>query len=116
VEDAAKILRSLVAKDAHDAGAWYRLGEMAGRQGFFKEAAAAFREAAEKPTLRAGAFYNLACVLARDGRKDDALEALRKAAEGGFTARGHAETDPDLESLHADRRFGEALALMDRKG
>ena len=90
-EDAAKILRSLVAKDAHDAGAWYRLGEIAGRQGSFKEAAAAFREASGRPALRAGAFYNLACVLARDGRKDDALEALRQAAEGGFTARGHAD-------------------------
>ena len=38
-EDAAKILKGLVAKDAHDAAAWYRLGEIAGRQGSFKEAA-----------------------------------------------------------------------------
>lgn len=114
-EEAARILKGLVARDAHDAGAWYRLGEIAGRQGSFREAASAFREASEKPALRAGAFYNLACVLARDGRKDDALEALRKAADSGFRSRAQAEADSDLESLRADRRFGETLALMDKK-
>ena len=111
-----RILKGLVAKDAHDAGAWYRLAELAARQGSFKEAAAAFREAAGKPALRALAFYNLACVLARDGRKDDALEALRKAADSGFGPRAHAEGDADLDSVRGDRRFGEALALMRERG
>jgi transcriptional regulator GlxA family with amidase domain len=115
-EEAAKILRALVAKDAHDAAAWYQLGSIASGSGNFTEAATAFRGATEKPSLRANAFYNLACVLARDGRKDDALEALRKAAENGFGPRVYAEGDADLESLRADRRFGETLALMDKKG
>ena len=114
-EEAARILRGLVVEDAHDAGAWYQLGEIASRRSKFKEAAAAFRAATEKPGLRASAFYNLACVLARDGLRNDALEALRKAAESGFGPRGYAEGDADLESLRLDRRFSEALALMDKK-
>jgi transcriptional regulator GlxA family with amidase domain len=113
--DAARICRELLAKDPHDAGAWYRLGTIAFSESGYAEAAAAFHRAAENPELRSRALYNRACALARGGRKGDALSALREAVASGFGPRVAVEGDTDLESLHGDPQFQAILASMDRK-
>ena len=55
--------------------------------------------------------YNAACFEALAGENDAALDHLRRAvANGGDDVREHAETDPDLISLHSDPLFREALS------
>jgi tetratricopeptide (TPR) repeat protein len=114
-EEAARICRDLVAKDATDASAWYQLGQIAHHGGEFVEAAAAFDRAAAKEALKARALYNRACALARAGKSSDALSALRDAVSTGSFPRAAVEGDSDLDSLHGKPEFAAILASMDRK-
>ena len=78
-----------VAKDEHDAGAWYQLGEIASRRGNLKEAATAFgRASGEAGAQGANAFYNLACALARAGASDGrARRPSRRRSKSGSSRR-----------------------------
>jgi tetratricopeptide (TPR) repeat protein len=53
--------------------------------------------------------YNLACVLGQCGKTDEALALLADALAAEPKYRTYAETDADLEPLHADPRFKAAL-------
>ncbi len=53
--------------------------------------------------------YNAACALARTGRVDDALARLTQAVAAGFEEQELLDTDPDLEPLRSDPRFGRLL-------
>jgi putative intracellular protease/amidase len=115
--EAAALLRELVSRDAHDAGAWYTLGTLEHAAGRYADAADAFRRAAEKPALRTNATYNFACSLARAGRRAEALDALAAAVAAGFGPRGQVEGDEDLAGLRAEPRFAAILGSMEaRKG
>lgn len=56
--------------------------------------------------------YNLACAHARLGAVDRALEWLDRSADNGFAGIVSVETDPDLEPLRADERFGAIAAKV----
>lgn len=113
-EEAAKILRALVAKDPRDAGAWNALGRIDHQAGRFAEAAEDFTRAAAKPELRARATYDLACSLARAGRPAEALQALEAAVAAGV-GRDSLERDEDLASLRGEPRYAALLATPDRR-
>lgn len=115
VDEAVRICRALVAKDASDASAWYELGQIAHQRGEFAEAAAAFDRASIKGDLKAWALYNRACALARAGKSSEAFSALRDAVKTGSITRAVVEEDADLDSLHARPEFAAILASMDRK-
>ncbi|MDQ2839713.1 MAG: tetratricopeptide repeat protein [Acidobacteriota bacterium] len=51
--------------------------------------------------------YNLACVFAHQGRSDEAFSNLREALEHGDSSYvSSLESDPDLQPLRSDPRFG----------
>lgn len=115
VADAARICRDLIAKDANDGSAWFRLGEIAHQGGEYAAAAAAFDRATVNRDLKARALYNRACALARAGKSLDALSALRDAVASGSFPRAAVEQDTDLDSLHGGPEFTAILASIDRK-
>jgi tetratricopeptide (TPR) repeat protein len=57
----------------------------------------------EDPT----AHYNLACSLSLTGSHEEALAELTEAVDLGFSDHALARTDPDLEAVRTDPRFGE---------
>jgi hypothetical protein len=59
----------------------------------------------------AGIQYNQACLYALEGKRDDALECLEECVDLGFDNAAWMSEDPDLASLHGDRRYD---ALLDR--
>ncbi|HWS70474.1 MAG TPA: hypothetical protein VN605_00090 [Thermoanaerobaculia bacterium] len=61
---------------------------------------------------RADLHYNFACAAAQAKRKRDALDGLERAITHGYHDAAHAMEDPDLISLHGDRRFDELIARM----
>jgi predicted esterase len=75
-------------------------------------AAAVLSIACEIHPGRPGLLYNLACVSAQAKRKRDALDALERAIAAGYRDAAHTAEDPDLQSLHGDRRFEELLGRM----
>jgi serine/threonine protein kinase/tetratricopeptide (TPR) repeat protein len=56
--------------------------------------------------------YNLGGLAALQGRRDEALSLLREAVDHGLPAYGDLgiDKDPDLKSLHGDRRFAALVA------
>lgn len=59
--------------------------------------------------------YNAACSWALAGRPDSAFVQLFKITNNGnYTNLGHITTDPDLTSLHADKRWEEVIASVIR--
>lgn len=53
------------------------------------------------------AYYNLACIYALQNNKEKALDWLQKSIKKGFKDLEHMKKDPDLNSLHGDKRFKE---------
>src|SRR6185436_15642446 len=53
--------------------------------------------------------YNIACSMARDSNVKDAFEWLKRAIAAGFKNKDLMASDPDLESLRSDPKFGELL-------
>ncbi len=68
----------------------------------------ALGQAAKEPSV----LFNAACFYARQGDKDRSLELLARAVELGWGDRDWLETDSDLDSLRADRRFVALLKGM----
>ena len=59
--------------------------------------------------------YNLGCSFALIGRPDDAILTLARAVQYGYGDYRHMADDRDLSSLRADARFGELLAIVEKK-
>jgi pentatricopeptide repeat protein len=61
---------------------------------------------------KAASIYTVACILAHKGNLDKALSLLREAVDHGLSPAIDlaVEKDPDLKSLHGDRRFAALVA------
>ncbi len=68
------------------------------------------RAGQNEPGELANAWYGFACGAALTGHRGEALGYLSNAVDHGFAASGWMETDPDLQSLHSDPRFGALVA------
>jgi tetratricopeptide (TPR) repeat protein len=66
---------------------------------------AVLREGLEAKGESARLLYDLACLESRAGRRDEALDHLARAIELDPKFGEHAQDDPDLEAIRADRRF-----------
>lgn len=65
---------------------------------------------------KVGAAYNAACCLALQHKADSAFLLLEKAAQFGRIDKNNLLQDPDLNSLHADKKWNRLLAtLKDKK-
>jgi len=69
----------------------------------------AFTRALELGYRKPATLYNLACAEARLGEKDKAFERLFQAIDAGFGSPDQIRNDDDLDSLHGDPRFRQAL-------
>jgi len=69
------------------------------------------RNLGPKAPETAATTYNLACLSALRGKRDQSLGLLQEAVDNGLPARvlRLIATDPDLNSLHDDHRFGEIV-------
>jgi tetratricopeptide (TPR) repeat protein len=92
---------------------WYQIGKELLYAHSYAHAAEAFAQAAARLEKKGAALYNRSCALAHLGEKREALDELRRAVEAGFTDASHIKSDDDLDSLHGDRRFDDAVALAE---
>ncbi|MFI5120399.1 MAG: TPR end-of-group domain-containing protein [Thermoanaerobaculia bacterium] len=69
----------------------------------------AFTRALELGYRKPATLYNLACTHARLEEKDKAFERLFQAIDAGYDSPAQIKNDEDLESLHGDPRFKQAL-------
>ncbi len=85
-------------------------------EGRYSYAETLFREAIEtagttnEPSVLANAWYAFACGAVIAGHRNQALGDLEHATDLGFAASGWMDSDPDLQSLHNDPRFGALVA------
>jgi len=63
-----------------------------------------------------GMYYNLACYVNLQGKKEQALAALEKCVSLGYTNYSNTLVDTDLENLHAEKRFKNALKILRERG
>ncbi len=59
--------------------------------------------------------YNSACSLALLGQKEEAYSRLEESIGHGFDMGDHMEQDPDLVSLHSDKRWNNILETVKEK-
>jgi len=104
--------RAMVAADASNAFAWYRLGYTLHALKRYDEAVEAAQRSSASATLRPRALYNIACARAQQGRKAEALQALEEAVQAGFKSRGTLQGDPDLEPIRSEARFKEIIGRL----
>ncbi|HMA28524.1 MAG TPA: M56 family metallopeptidase, partial [Thermoanaerobaculia bacterium] len=74
-----------------------------------EQALPAFTRALELGYRKPATLYNLACTHARLDEKDKAFERLFEAIDAGFGSPHQIRHDEDLDSLHGDPRFRQAL-------
>jgi CubicO group peptidase (beta-lactamase class C family) len=100
-----------VVRDQPDHGeAHFRLAYallLSGRD--YERAARACERAAELDYQKPVSLFNAACAYSRLKQLDRAFAFLRKSLDAGFDQPEALETDPDLENMRADPRFGEIL-------
>jgi len=108
---AAKAYRDLVATDATDATAWYRLGLVLLAAKDFEGSIEASLRAASAKEHQVDALYNVACGYSLQGDSTHALEYLGKAIDAGLRG-SWALGDPDLAHVRKDSRFQKLAARL----
>lgn len=88
------------------------------REGQYGAAEKLFRQSiqsaseAHQPVVLGIAWYNFACAAATAGRHEDAITYLEHAVDNGYGTPDSMAADPDLMSLHGDRRFAALIAKV----
>ena len=113
LEHAREAFRHAIALDPKYPPAQYDLGVVLSRmKGMEDEAKKQFALAISLDETYPLPYYAIACLYALEGNRKLALEHLRKAVDLGFTNRGHADTDTDLDSLRDDPEFLDIMEKM----
>ena len=71
-----------------------------------------FEKAIEAGTPRSFDYYNLGCGYAILEEKEKAFAALEKAVSMGYNSKDQYVNDPDLNSLHSDKRYEQLLTKL----
>ncbi|MFP2925639.1 DJ-1/PfpI family protein [Pyxidicoccus sp. 3LG] len=108
---AAKAYRELLATDAKDLVAWYRLGQVLLVAKDYEGAIEASLRAAASKDLQVNALYNAACGSSLKADSTRALEYLGKSIDAGLKGTW-AMNDPDLEHVRKDPRFQKLVARL----
>jgi tetratricopeptide (TPR) repeat protein len=88
---------------------WFRLGVCRQRTGQHQAALEAFQKAQGLGVPARIVGYELAAVYASLGQTDKAMEQLSEAVKQGFSQPEQMTSDPDLQSIRSDARFGALL-------
>ncbi len=110
-----EILKAAARRRPHDLEILFSLGDLFTRLGYIEEGLQVDLTLARLQPRDPTVHYNLACSYALLGRKEEAFAELRKAIRLGYSDPGHMRSDPDLDGLRADPRFGKLLALLERR-
>lgn len=102
----------LAKRNNVEEGEWNRVGIDLLRSGDYAGAADAF-EREFKVSKDEDALYNKACARALAGNKQDALALLDQSIRTGSVNADHMGEDPDLVTLHSEKRFDELLTLAE---
>lgn len=95
-----------------DEGDWNSVGMELLRSGDYEHAADAFNNEF-KVSQDEDALYNVACARALQGQKDAAFKLLEQSITTGSINAEHMSEDPDLMTLHGDKRFDSLLSLAE---
>ena len=71
-----------------------------------------YEKVIEGGTPRSFDYYNLGCGYAILGEKEKAFLALEKAVSMGYSSKDQYVNDPDLNSLHSDKRYEQLVAKL----
>ena len=71
-----------------------------------------FEKAIAAGTPRSFDYYNLGCGYAILGEKEKSFVALEKAVSMGYNSKDQYVNDPDLNSLHSDKRYEQLVAKL----
>lgn len=77
-----------------------------------KEGVVYFEKAIATGTPRPVDYYNLGCGYAILGENEKAFVALEKSVSLGYNSKDQYVNDPDLNSLHTDKRYEQLLAKL----
>ncbi len=103
---AKKLTERVLAIDPEDPIARSNLGRIYKLQGDYARAIAEHKLAIATDPDLPDAYYNVACYYALLKRPDDAITWLAAALDHGFGRREMLSSDPDLETVRDDPRFG----------
>lgn len=110
---AAGLYAQIVKADPGAADAWFNLGYTSHVDGKYDKAIEAYRHCLESGFASTAA-YNIACAYALKKENANALDWLHKAAEKGFMQVSLVQQDGDLASLRGEKKYADALAVMER--
>lgn len=115
----AEQLYMSIDQNVRTAPQWHRLGWTRKLLGQDQDAVIAWSRARglledNTPGWNSGMLYDLACYQALAGDKEAALATINKAAQAGWADVARAIHDEDLESLHGEARFTDAVGRMGR--
>jgi HEAT repeat protein len=92
-----------------------QLAESAYHRGNYMESARLWNLAISVRSQDPILWYNSACSLALLDQKEEAYSRLEESVEHGFDMDDHMEQDPDLVSLHPDKRWANILERVKQK-
>lgn len=113
-QKATNAYKAVVAADAQNAQAWFRLGASHHALGKYSEAIAAYEKANGLGYMPGQVAFRLARAHAASGRNDDAFKWLNAAVPVGFSQQSLLYSEKDLRGLLDDKRLEEVLAAMNR--
>lgn len=112
--EAATLWEQVIAHNPVEGRFWDQLANARYQAKDFRKAIPAYEKVIELGWgLPANSAYNIACAYALLGEKEPALHWLEKAFQLGYRNLENARRDADLESLRADERFRQIVALPD---
>ena len=81
----------------------------------YEEALKVYEEAFKSGEYHYNDFYNVGCANALIGNPDHAFKALDRAVQEGYLDKKWMMKDPDLESLHSDKRWEPLLMKLQER-
>jgi len=110
LREAQQQYAQLASSGCTDEGNWNSVGVDLMRAGEYERAASAF-DTAYNVGGDNDALYNKACARALQGKTSEALDVLEQTIAAGSVDVDHMRSDPDLMSLHKEKRFDDLAVL-----
>jgi tetratricopeptide (TPR) repeat protein len=104
-----RILEAALKSDNDNFDVLFALGNAYTQAGRYEEGLKIDMRLSELEPDNPVVHYNLACSLSLLSKIDEAIEELERSFELGYREYNHTVSDPDLENVKKDKRFGELI-------